>query len=185
MGGGGRLFPDSPFLVPAVCLLPYFLATSPRLTGGPPPCPSLTCPSSLEHLDSALRSVLDPRSRAADGALPPFLPRPGRGASAHQAVDAGLCPPTAWALRCHNCSSTGGSTCSGPIECPRGAQACISQKISESLSPCSSPFCLLEAKRGRWDVKTSAGVGGAGQGSPGRGVVATSLPGRGVTHVTL
>ncbi|XP_032171722.1 ly-6/neurotoxin-like protein 1 [Mustela erminea] len=39
----------------------------------------------------------------------------------------------AWALRCHNCSSTGGSTCSGPVECPSRAQACISEKLSMDM----------------------------------------------------
>ncbi|XP_027429327.1 LOW QUALITY PROTEIN: lymphocyte antigen 6B-like [Zalophus californianus] len=44
-----------------------------------------------------------------------------------------LCQGGAWALRCHNCTNTEGSTCSGPTVCPRSAQACLSQKLSMDL----------------------------------------------------
>ncbi|XP_044930166.1 ly-6/neurotoxin-like protein 1 isoform X1 [Mustela putorius furo] len=52
----------------------------------------------------------------------------------------------AWALRCHNCSSTGGSTCSGPIECPSRAQACISEKLTSGCFFCATGMDVLGGK---------------------------------------
>ncbi|XP_026344587.1 lymphocyte antigen 6B-like [Ursus americanus] len=45
-----------------------------------------------------------------------------------------LCQGGAWALRCHNCTNIAGSTCSGPVDCPSSAQACLSGMLSVELS---------------------------------------------------